>query len=392
MRAILDGIKIIDLSRLLPGPFCTQILADMGADVIKIEEHAQGDYARWMKPLGKIDSGNFLSINRNKRSIKLDIRTQEGKDILLKLVKSADVVVEQFRPGVMDRLGLGYKDLSTCNPQIIMCSISGYGQDGPLWDKAGHDINYLSVCGILDMIGNYKGSPVIPGIQVADVGGGGLWAALSILAALFAREKSGKGQYIDVSMTDAVFTFMTALVGSYGIDKNIPHRAEELLNGGYAWYYVYKTKDDRYISLGMLEEKFWKKFCQAIGHEDFILQQFGPREVQEKMMYALSEMFITKTADDWIEILEPLDACITKVNNLEEALNDPHLNYRGMIVETDHPVEGKIKGIGFPVKFSEMPYSIRMAPPTFGQHTEEILAELGFSQESIKKLREKNIV
>lgn len=392
MNGLFQGVKIIDLSRLLPGPFCTQMLGDLGADVIKIEETAGGDYARWMPPKATVDGGQFLSLNRNKRSMKLNLRTQEGKDILIKLISNADVVVEQFRPGVMERLGLGYETLKKHNPRIIMCSISGYGQDGPKSQMAGHDINYLSDTGILEMIGNYKGSPVVPGIQIADVGGGSLWAAFSIAAALFAREKTGKGQYIDVSMTDAVFTFMSALAGAYFVDKNVPHRAETLLGGGFAWYYVYRTKDDRYISLGMLEAKFWESFCQAIGRADYIPIQNGPPEIQEKMKKELSELFLTKTADEWMEILAPLDACAAKVKNLEEALADEHLNHRGMIIEMDHPVEGKVKSIGFPVKFSEQPYTVRMAPPTFGQHTREILKEIGFKQTDIEAFKKQGVI
>jgi crotonobetainyl-CoA:carnitine CoA-transferase CaiB-like acyl-CoA transferase len=392
MNGLLHGVKIIDLSRLLPGPFCTQMLGDLGADVIKIEETEGGDYARWMPPKNIVDGGQFLGLNRNKRSMKLNLRTQEGKDILIQLISTADVVVEQFRPGVMDRLGLGYETLKKHNPRIIMCSISGYGQDGPKSQAAGHDINYLSDTGILEMIGNYKGSPVVPGIQIADVGGGSLWAAFSIAAALFAREKTGKGQYIDVSMTDAVFTFMSALAGAYFVDQEVPHRADTLLGGGFAWYYVYRTKDDRYISLGMLEPKFWKSFCNAIGRPDYIPIQNGPRGVQEKMKQELAELFAAKTADEWMEILEPLDACAAKVKDLKEALADEHLNHRGMIIEMDHPVEGKVKSIGFPVKFSEQPYTVRMAPPTFGQHTDEILNEIGFTQASIEELRGKGVI
>lgn len=392
MKGILDGVKIIDLSRLLPGPLCTQTLGDLGADVVKIEEIQGGDYARWMTPHGKVDSGQFLALNRNKRSMKLNLRAPEGKEILLKLVASADVVVEQFRPGVMERLGLGYETLKQQNPRIIMCAISGYGQDGPLSDKAGHDINYLSTTGILDLIGSYKGAPVIPGIQIADVGGGSLWSAFSIMAALFAREKTGKGQYIDVSMTDAVFTFMSALTGSYSIDKTLPRRAEEQLNGGFAWYYVYRTKDDRYISLGMLEAKFWESFCNTIGRQEYIPIQNGPREVQEIMIQELTELFATKNADEWMKKLEHLDACVAKVKNLEEALADEQLNYRGMIVEMDHPVEGKIKSVGFPIKFSEQPYSIRRVPPTFGQHTNEILLEMGYTQDAIEEMKAKGVI
>lgn len=391
MNGILDGVKIIDLSTLLPGPFCTQMLGDLGADVIKVEAPPAGDGVRLLPPHGKAEAGQFMAVNRNKRSIKLDLHKDEGKEIFLKLIAGADVVVEQFRPGVMDRLGLGYEKLKQYNLGLIMCSISGYGQDGPLYDKAGHDINYLSATGILDLIGNYQENPAIPAIQTADLGGA-LWAAFSIMAALFAREKTGQGQYIDVSMTDTVFTFMTMIMGSYFVDHKLQHRGQEFHNGGRAWYSVYKTKDDRFISLGMLENKFWKSFCNAIGRPDYIPNQNGPWEVQEKMRQELSELFLTKSADEWMEILEPLNACITKVKNIEEALADEQLNARGMIIELDHPAEGKIKSLAFPVKFSQQPYTVRMAPPLLGQHTEEILKEIGYTLESIEKFKMQGVL
>jgi crotonobetainyl-CoA:carnitine CoA-transferase CaiB-like acyl-CoA transferase len=392
MNGMLDGVKVIDLSTLLPGPFCTQMLGDLGADIIKIEAPPGGDPVRFLPPRGKAESGQFLAVNRNKRSIKLDLRQEEGKEVFLKLVADADVVVVQYRPGVMERLGLGYEILRQHNPRIIMCSITGYGQDGPLRDKAGHDINFLSTTGILDLIGNYQDNPAIPAIRVAGVGGGALWAAFSIMAALFAREKTGLGQHIDVSMTDTVFTFMTMIAGSYFMDYILPRRGKESHNGGRAWYSVYKTKDDRYIALGMFEAKFWEKFCNAIGRPDYIPNKDAPWEVQEKMKQELSELFATRTVDEWMEILDPLDICVSKVKNIEEAIADAHLNKRGMIIELDHPAEGKIRSLGFPVKFSEQPYTVRMAPPTLGQHTEEILQEIGYTMESIEKLRAKGVL
>jgi Predicted acyl-CoA transferases/carnitine dehydratase len=392
MSGILDGIKVIDMSRLLPGPFCTQMLGDLGADVIKIEEPVAGDYMRWIRSRGKVNSGLFLAVNRNKRSMKLDVRKVEGKEALLKLVASADVLVEGNRPGVMNRLGVGYETLRQHNPRIIMCSISGFGQDGPFSQAAGHDINYLSITGIMDLIGNCKGSPVIPGIQIADISGGALWAAFSIMAALFAREKTGKGQYLDISMADGAFTYMSCIAGEYFFNQKLPQRGGEPGNGANACYNVYKTKDDRYLSVGIMEEKFWEKFCSAIGHPEYVPLQYGVTDVQEKMKKEVSDLFITKTADEWMEVLGPLDICVTKVKNIKEALEDEQMNHRGMIIEMEHPVEGKIKSVGFPVKFSEQPYTVRMSPPTFGQHTDEVLQEVGYTPETIKELRDKGVV
>lgn len=391
MAEVLEGITVLDLSRLLPGPLCTQILGDLGAKVIKIEEVKAGDYARWMPPRGRSDGGYFIGLNRNKKGMKLDLTKKEGKDIFIKMVSRADVVVEQFRPGVMRRLGLEYEVLSSINPRIIMCSITGYGQDGPYRDRAGHDINYLNVTGISDITGNYKGKPIIPGIQIADVGGGSLWGAISILGAIIAREKTGQGQYIDISMTDCVFTFMSMMVGAYNFDTKPFSREEWMLNGACAWYNSYRTSDNRWVGIGMLEQKFWETFCKAIGREDFIPKQFSPRQIQEQMMDELAMMFSKKTADEWVKELQPLDVCITKVNNLQEAMTDPQLLARGMIVEIDHPIEGKVKSIGFPIKFSNTPFSIKLPPPTFGQHTEEILMELGYTAQDLERLRNKAI-
>jgi len=392
VAGILEDVRILDLTRLLPGPFCTQMLGDLGAEVIKIEEAGGGDYIRDYPPRGKSESGLFLSLNRNKKSVTLNLRSKEGRKVFMKLVSTADVVVEQFRPGVMERLGLGYEKLREINSQIIMCSISGYGQTGSYKNRAGHDINYLSVTGILDLIGNRQGGPVIPGIQVADVGGGSLWAAFSIMAALFARERTKQGQYIDISMVDTVFTYTVMLAGAYFMDKKVPRRGAELLNGGYAWYNVYKTKDQHYIAIGMLEKKFWTQFCQLVGREEFIDKQLAPEKVQWQMIADLEEIFANKSADEWMEILEPLDICATKVNNLAEAIDDVHLRERGMIVEIEHPVEGKVKGLGFPAKFSDTPYSLRLPPPVLGQHTEELLLELGYSNKEIVSLKTKGVI
>jgi len=392
MNGILDGIKIIDMSRLLPGPFCTQMLSDLGADVIKIEDTNGGDYMRWMPPVGKADSGYFLSLNRNKRSMKLNLRAEEGKSVLLKLAADADVLVEQLRPGTMEKLGLGYETLKANNRRLIMCSITGYGQDGPLSNEAGHEINFLGTTGILDLVGYYEGCPALPGIQGAGAGGGSMWAAFSIMAALFAREKSGKGQYIDVSITDSAFALMTLIAGAYFISNKLPSRKEDLLVGGFAWYQVYKTKDDRYIAIAPVEEKFWEDFCNTIDRPDFISIQHDPPQVQERMKQEISAVIAAKTVDEWLDILGPLNICASKVKNLEEAIADEHLNARGMIIEMDHPVEGKVRSLGFPVKFSEQPYSVRTPPPSFGEHTNQILMELGYTEKEIKEMADKGVI
>jgi crotonobetainyl-CoA:carnitine CoA-transferase CaiB-like acyl-CoA transferase len=391
MTQILEGIKVLDLTRLLPGPLCTQILGDLGAEVIKVEGIKGGDYARSMPPRGKSDGGYFLGINRNKRSINLDFTKEKAKEIFFKMLADSDVVIEQFRPGAMEELGLGYQVLSSLNPRIIMCSISGYGQDGPYKDRAGHDINFLNLTGISHLTGCYQGKPALSGIQIADVGGGSLWAAMSIMGAIIAREKTGRGQYIDVSMSDCVFTFMSMLVSAYNFDRRLYGAEEWMLNGGFAWYNFYRTKDDRWLGLGMLEEKFWATFCRAIGREEYIEQQFASRQVQEQIMEDLSAILAGKTAEEWLQELQPLDICISLVNNLEEAINDPHLQARGMIVEIEHLLDGKIINVGFPVKFSATPYSIKLPPPARGEHTEQVLLELGYSSHDLEEMRREGV-
>jgi crotonobetainyl-CoA:carnitine CoA-transferase CaiB-like acyl-CoA transferase len=391
MTQILEGIKVLDLTRLLPGPLCTQILGDLGAEVIKLEGVKGGDYARGMPPRGKSDGGYFMGVNRNKKSMNMDLNKEKAKEVFLKMIAGSDVVIEQFRPGVMERLGLGYRVLSSLNPRIIMCSITGYGQDGPYKDRAGHDINYLNLTGISHLTGCYQGKPVLSGIQIADVGGSSLWAALSIMGAIIAREKTGMGQYIDVSMTDCVFTFMSMLVSAYNFDHRLFGAGEWMLNGGFAWYNFYRTKDDRWLGIGMLEEKFWATFCRAIGREKYIGQQFASRQVQQQIMDDLSAILSSKTAEEWIKELQPLDICISLVNNLEEAINDPHLQARGMIVEIEHPLDGKIKNVGFPVKFSATPYSIKLPPPARGEHSEQILLELGYSSHELEEMKREGV-
>ncbi len=391
MSQILKGIKVLDLTRLLPGPLCTQILGDLGAEVIKIEGAKGGDYSRMMPPRGKSDGGYFMGVNRNKKSMSLNLYKEQGKKVFLKMLAGSDVVIEQFRPGVMEGLGLGYGVLSSVNPRLIMCSITGYGQDGPYKDRAGHDINYLNLTGISNLTGCYQGKPVLSGIQIADVGGGSLWAALSIMGAIIDREKTGMGQYIDVSMTDCVFTFMSLLVSAYNFDRRLFGAGEWILNGGCAWYNCYRTKDDRWLGIGMLEEKFWATFCRAIGREEYIGQQFASRQVQEQIMEDLNAILASKTAEEWLRELQPLDICISLVNNLEEAINDPHLQARGMIVEIEHPLDGKIKNVGFPVKFSATPYSIKLPPPARGEHTEQILLELGYKSHDLEEMKREGV-
>jgi crotonobetainyl-CoA:carnitine CoA-transferase CaiB-like acyl-CoA transferase len=388
----LEGIKILDLTRLLPGAFCSMILADLGADVLKIEEPGKGDYARWLPPFIKKESSNFLSINRNKKSMILNLKLEAGKKIFLRLVKEYDVVLESFRPGTLDGLGIGYEKAKKVNPMIIFCAISGYGQDGPYRDIVGHDINYLGIAGILGITGNPDGAPILPGVQIGDIGGGSLTAAIAILAAIIAREKIKKGQFIDISMTDGAISWLSIHAGKYFADKIVPTPGKMLLSREFPCYQIYPTKDKRYVTLGALEPKFWQNFCLAVNREDLIGSQFATGEEGEKVIKEIQNIFLARTQKEWLETFEGVEACFGPVNTLEEVFSDPHTLHREMLTEIEHPTEGKIKQIGIPMKFSETPGRIKTPPPGFGEHTEEVLKSLGFTKEEIEELKKEKVI
>lgn len=388
----LSGIRILDLTRLLPGAYCSMMLADLGAEVIKIEEPGTGDYFRSFPPKVKKESALFMAVNRNKKSLTLNLKRVRGKEIFFKLVKGADVVIEGFRPGVMDKLGIGYRDLKRKNPEIILCSISGYGQDGPYVKKAGHDINYLSVAGILGFTGSKDGKPVIPGIQIADLGGGAMLAALSILAAIIARARIGKGQHLDISLTDGILAWLSIHAGKYFADGINPEFSNELLSGKFACYNIYQTKDGRHISLGALEPKFWSAFCKAIGKDDLIKKQFDLGENRVKLIDEIQEIFLEHTKDEWVELLKDVDCCFEPINNFDEVFTHPQIIHCKMVNEIKHPTEGKIRLLNFPGKLSETPAEIRSAPPLLGEHTAEILKELKIPEEEIANLAKEKII
>ena len=385
---LLEKFKMLDLSRLLPGPYCSLLLADLGMEVLKIEDPELGDYMRAMGPVRKKDSAYFLALNRNKKSMLLNLKTKEGKEIFYKLIQTYDIVLEGFRPGVMDRLGIGYQELKRRSPRVILCSLSGYGQNGPYKDRSGHDINYIGLGGILELTGLQNGPPVIPGVQIADIGAGGMMAAIAILAAIAHREKTGQGQYLDVAMHDGVISWLSIHAGRYFIDKELPKREQMHLSGRYACYQVYPTKDGRHISLGALEPKFWKNFCEAIGREDLVLKQFIEGEERVQIIEELRELFKTKTQREWIEFFRNADACLEPILTLEEVFQHPHVLHRKMVMEYEHPVEGKIRQVGNPIKSSQYPFEIRTPSPARGEHTIEILKAVGYSEEEIKQFKE----
>ena len=390
----LEGIKILDLTRLLPGPYGTMLLGDLGAEVIKIEEPERGDYARWNPPQINGVGSRHLLLNRNKKSLTLNLKAPEGKAVLRRMVEQgADVLIEQFRPGVMERLGVGYKDLEKVNPRIIYCSLTGYGQDGPYRDLAGHDLNYIGIAGVLGLTGQKGGSPVIPGIQIADLIGGGLYAVIGILSALMARQKTGRGQYVDISMLDGVVSLLPDSAALYFAEGKAPRAGERRLGGGLPQYQVYQTQDGKYLAVGALEEKFWANLSRLIGRPEWA--EKIPRELEprcEEIQKEMARLFQTKTQKEWLDLLMHEDTCVTAVQSLDEVFADPQVRSRQMLVETTHPKAGRVRQIGVPIKFSETPGEIRMPAPEIGEHTEEILGEFGFAQEEIDRLRKMGVI
>ncbi len=376
----LTGINVIDLSRLLPGPYCSMILADHGARVIAIEDK------RFLA------DGLFLNIiNRNKEHMTLNLKTAEGKEIFFRLAREADVVLEGFRPGVVDRLGVDYESVRKINPRIVYCSISGYGQNGPYRDRVGHDVNYLSFAGVLNLIGEADRPPSIPGVQIADIAGGGMNAAIGILLALLAREKSGRGQYIDISMTDGMVGFLPAAFFFGQLTGRDPQRSNGILSHRYACYNTYETADGQYLSIGAVENRFWKKLCEVLAVPEYAALQYDDRRRREILDF-MRTTFKNKTLDEWETVLGELDICWGRVQSLTEVLNDPLFIQREMVVEIEGRDGSKSKTLGVPVKLSETPGTVRTPPVDFGASTAAILGEMGYTPEEIKSLGEKKVI
>ncbi|WP_100011232.1 CaiB/BaiF CoA transferase family protein [Lentibacillus sediminis] len=372
----LNSIRVLDLTRLLPGPYCTMLLADFGAEVIKVEDPKIGDYARAYDPKVDEDSALFHSLNRNKKSVCLDLKSEEGKAAFLGMVEKADVVVESFRPGVMERLGLDYEHLKSINPGLVYCAITGYGQTGPYANVPGHDINYISFAGLLNLMGEKDGKPVVPAAQIADIGGGAYPAAVGILLALFERESSGKGQYIDISMMDGVISWLQTALPNYLSQNSAPKRGEQVLAGGLACYEVYETKDARWLSVGALESKFWKAFCHGIGRSDFIALHQAALHEQHRLKYEIQTIIYQKTLEEWLEIFSGLEACVSPVLTFEEMMEDPQVMAREMIQTVPHETAGEMEQIGIPIKLSETPGKILRQAPKLGEHTKIMMEEM----------------
>jgi alpha-methylacyl-CoA racemase len=393
---VLDGIKVLELARVPPAEMPGMMLADMGADVLKIETPSETqEDPDWQR------RSAFAYVNRNKRSLALNMKATEGQALFRKLAAGADVIIEGFRPGVMKRLGADYEAIRAINPRIVYCSLSGFGQNGPYKDYPAHDMNYLSLAGVLGLIGEPDRKPVIPLNLVADYAGASMHGALGIMFALFARERTGKGQLVDVSYLDTSVALLAATPNMrfFFSDGLAPKRGEGFLGGSYPYYAIYETKDGKLLTIGCTEPWLWENFCKAINRPDFARfarknDQFvrAANAEEVKAREEIEAVIRTKNRDEWYEILVKADVCVGKVYDPEEMVADPQVQARDMVVEVKHPTYGTIKEFGIPIKLSGTPGSVRTAAPHAGEHTEAVLRELGLSAAEVTALREKKIV
>ncbi|WP_455369869.1 CaiB/BaiF CoA transferase family protein [[Eubacterium] cellulosolvens] len=390
MNNPLEGVKILDMTRLNPGAYCTMLLADMGADVLKIEQPGRGDYLRYTPPMMGGQSSMFLTLNRNKKSMTLNLKSDEGKEIFTRLLNNYSILVESFRPGVCKRLGIDYDTLKNDHPELIYCSITGFGQDGPYKNLVGHDINYLALSGILSLTGEKNGPPIVPGIPIADIAGS-MFAIMGILLALISRQKKGTGQFVDISMFDGVVSWLTIQAARFIADCKPPER-ETWPAGGEPFYSVYQTKDGKYVAVGAAEDKFWKILCEKIGAKDLLEDRTAKDQRAKEVINRLSDIFKTKNRDEWFEILYDLDSCLTPVKTLDEVFTDPHVEHRKLIFDLNCPGLGNVKQLSLPVKFSEIKPEIKVPPPSLGQHTDSILNELGYEMNEIEQLKTKGVI
>jgi alpha-methylacyl-CoA racemase len=399
----LEGVKILDLSMLVPGAFCTMLLGDLGADVIKIEAPGANEFRGSSGALPKEEqrkAAAYYALDRNKQSIVVNLKSEAGREIFYRLSRSADVIVEGFRPGVVKRLKIDYEAISKLNPRIIYCSLSGYGQDGPYHAFPGHDVNYIAMAGVLGLIGSGERPPVVPLNLVADFAGAALYGALGISVALVARNKTDKGQYVDIAYMDGAISLMTWFNCGYFFDGSMLKRGESWLHGAYPYYGVYETKDRKYITIGCLEPHFWENLCRLLGKEEYVPYRFALEhtfhkpegEKWDEIRSSLEQIFLTKTRDEWFELLIRNDVPAGKVYGPDEVFSDPQVLHRQMVVEVEDPTLGNIKQVGITPKLSGTPGKVRSLPPLPGEHTDEILQGLGYKQEQIRNLRREGAV
>lgn len=387
---LLAGIRVLDLSLQLPGPYCTMMMADYGADVVKIDEpepRVRNPFSAEEPGMGSVER----YLNRGKKSLTLNLKSDEGKGIFRELAASADVVLEGFRPGVVRRLGVDYETLSAANPRLVYCSISGYGQAGPMRDVVGHDINYISYAGVLGACGRKGEPPTLPPVQIGDLFGGAMMALSGILMALLERQRTGKGRVIDVSMTDGSLAMLALVAPPVMAGEMVPERGNMVLTGMFPCYEAYRCADGEYVSVGPLEAWFWKGFVEAIGCPDLADLQYAAGEEGARVRAKLSKAFAARTRDEWVRVFEGKDVCLSPVLSVSEALAHPNTVARKMVLPVESPLGGTERQLGMPIKVRGVPEAPRRAP-RLGEHDDEILAGLGCTMERVADLRAKGVI
>lgn len=388
----LDGIRVLDLTRLLPGPYASHLLASFGAEVIKIEKPGEGDYMREYLPKTQGVNAAFFTINRGKRSFAVDLKHKAGKNAFRTLVKESDVVLDGFRPGVMDRLGLGYANLKEINPQLIYAALTGFGQTGRYAQLAGHDLNYVAFGGMLDLVRESGSIAAVPGVQIADVAAGALPTVIGILLALQHRANDNGGQMVDIAMFDAILGLMPVQIANYTATKRRPKRGHERLFGRYACYNIYPVRNGRSLAVAALEPKFWKELCLALEREDLIDDQYVEGDAQEILKAELTRTFQKREVADWMEIFLELDVCVTEVREISRVVQDDHVTERDMVTPVRAPDGTVYEQLGVFPKLSEAPGYITGEPPARGGDTRQILESLEYSAEQIEELLAGNVV
>jgi crotonobetainyl-CoA:carnitine CoA-transferase CaiB-like acyl-CoA transferase len=401
MAQALAGIKVLELSRVSPGAFCTRMLGDMGAEVLKIETPPSATAAGSGVSSDDARQAAFSYVNRNKRSLGLHLKMPQGQKILHELVAEADVLVEGFRPGVMQRLGADYATLHRVNPHLVYCSLSGFGQNGPYRDLPAHDLNYLALSGVLSLIGLPGESPAIPLNLIADYGGAAMHGVAGILLALYARHQTGRGQHVDVAYLDTTFSLLSAtlLMQNYFAEGIVPQRGNGPYTGLYAFYTTYETRDGKRLSVGCTEPWLWENLCRAVGKPEFARHYRRPEHLERApnaeetcLRDELQAIFRQRTCDEWVEYLHDKNVCIGPVNTIEEVFNDPHIRHRQMLIEHQAPDVGTVGQVGIGLKLGDTPGRMRHPGPRLGQHTDDVLSALGYRPDDIATLRQRGVV